>query len=142
MTEGNPAAAEIHRVFRELEGRHGLAENELRRKLWARLEYVRDRQEAGVLVRPLGDGCEATEMVLSRWEGYLSEGRGDNPAPRVHPAADAGERFGRWTVIEDLNGSPRMVECLCDCGTVGLVALRKLRTGRSKSCGCVRGRHG
>jgi hypothetical protein len=43
MTEGNPATAEIHRAFRELEGRHGSAENELRRKLWAQLERERER---------------------------------------------------------------------------------------------------
>jgi hypothetical protein len=141
MTERNPAAAEIHRAFRELEGRHGPAENELRRKLWARLEYVRDQQDAGVLSAPLAYGRESAGDVVQRWEGYLSEGRGRRPGVRSLCAADTGERFGRWTAIEDLGGRPRMVECRCDCGTTKAVRLADLRHGISKSCGCGRG-HG
>lgn len=54
MTEGNPAAREIHLAFRELEGRHGPAENQLRRQLWAKLERIRDLGLTDPVASPRG----------------------------------------------------------------------------------------
>jgi hypothetical protein len=55
-----------------------------------------------------------------------------------------GDRFGRLVVIRELasvkspNGTVnRMVECRCDCGTVGNFRLPSLRNGKTKSCGCL-----
>ena len=52
-----------------------------------------------------------------------------------------GKRFGRWTVLQKL---PRMGTqtnamwlCICDCGNVGEVRSTTLRSGESKSCGCL-----
>ena len=56
-----------------------------------------------------------------------------------------GERFGRLIVIEeatprirpDNNGVRRMVKCQCDCGNTTTVLLHRLRSGLTKSCGCL-----
>ena len=57
-----------------------------------------------------------------------------------------GVRFGRW-VCTDLAVAPfRSKEgkqhstkwkCLCDCGTEAVVTANSLKTGQSKSCGCL-----
>lgn len=56
-----------------------------------------------------------------------------------------GDRYGRWTVICEVpelhsptNGRAyRMVNCQCDCGTVGNRTLESLRQKNSMSCGCL-----
>ena len=65
------------------------------------------------------------------------------------PAAtkvEMGDRFGRLVVIREVathrtpNGSSvRRVECECDCGEVGEFRLPGLRSGHTKSCGCLVG---
>ncbi len=50
-------------------------------------------------------------------------------------------RFGRWTVLGDFVTTPkgeRKWHCRCDCGTERYVLERSLRSGGSKSCGCLR----
>jgi hypothetical protein len=54
-----------------------------------------------------------------------------------------GQRFGRLTVIRRY-GTIRTEEniyptwlCHCDCGTEKVVTGRYLRTGRTRSCGCI-----
>jgi hypothetical protein len=60
-----------------------------------------------------------------------------------------GKRFGRWQVLElrperkryGRYGRSQTVPlwlCRCDCGTDGIVRGPALRTGWSKSCGCLR----
>lgn len=55
----------------------------------------------------------------------------------------AGERYGRLTVIEEVEpcGGRRRFACKCDCGKVTAPLLTHLRAGRSVSCGCIRGTH-
>ena len=51
-----------------------------------------------------------------------------------------GEKFGRWTVIEETTMTGRYVRrfrCKCDCGTEKVVRMSKLRYGQSRSCGCL-----
>lgn len=51
-----------------------------------------------------------------------------------------GDRFGRWTVIEeseDNKGKKRWL-CRCDCGTQRSVLEKSLHYGESVSCGCLR----
>jgi hypothetical protein len=54
----------------------------------------------------------------------------------------AGTRFGRLTVISDASTDPksglRRVTCRCDCGKETAIETRRLRTGNTKSCGCMR----
>lgn len=55
-----------------------------------------------------------------------------------------GEKFGRWTVIEDLGmrmvgGDLRtFVKIRCDCGTISESIFSTIKGGYSKSCGCLR----
>lgn len=61
----------------------------------------------------------------------------------------AGQRFGRWTVIKR-KGSKTYIGsdgksttfplylCRCDCGAECIVIAQNLKSGRSKSCGCLR----
>ena len=56
-----------------------------------------------------------------------------------------GEKFGRLTVVES-NGHRTKPSgqkynvwlCKCDCGNDTIVSVHKLRTGSTKSCGCIR----
>ena len=51
-----------------------------------------------------------------------------------------GQRFGRLVVLQLLdekrNGG-RMWLCSCDCGTTKAIRNQQLKSGRSKSCGCL-----
>jgi len=51
-----------------------------------------------------------------------------------------GQRYGRLTVLRlsriDPN-SERVVTAECDCGAVRYYKLSNLRTGNTKSCGCL-----
>lgn len=53
-----------------------------------------------------------------------------------------GQRFGRWTVLKKTEVNKRSNEmfwlCRCDCGTLAIVSGYSLRSGGSKSCGCLR----
>lgn len=54
-----------------------------------------------------------------------------------------GQRFGRLTVIRkaESRGSNAWWECVCDCGNTHTVRSTELRTGASRSCGCLKGSH-
>jgi hypothetical protein len=55
-----------------------------------------------------------------------------------------GQAFGEWTVIEQVprpehwneNATSAFWLCLCSCGHKSIVIANKLRSGKSKSCGC------
>lgn len=50
-----------------------------------------------------------------------------------------GDRFGRWIVLERVpEGKKTKYLCRCVCGTEKLVAHGDLRSGKSKSCGCLK----
>jgi hypothetical protein len=49
-----------------------------------------------------------------------------------------GERFGRLVIVGESHGTrKRRFDCLCDCGQSKNVALSKLRSGNTQSCGCL-----
>jgi hypothetical protein len=48
----------------------------------------------------------------------------------------AGDRFGRWRVIQPLTF--RKAICSCECVVERAVRTDDLRAGKSKSCGCLR----
>ena len=57
-----------------------------------------------------------------------------------------GKKFNKLTVIEHLgkvrvgsNQSTHLWKCQCDCGNICEVSSRGLRSGRTKSCGCIQG---
>jgi len=51
----------------------------------------------------------------------------------------AGRQFGRWTVISlvEYRKTNAVYKCRCECGTVRDVWAAGLKTGRSRSCGCL-----
>lgn len=51
-----------------------------------------------------------------------------------------GQRFGRWMVLERVwrsDSTQTLWLCRCDCGNMGILNTRNLRSGKSKSCGCL-----
>jgi len=50
-----------------------------------------------------------------------------------------GKRFGKWTVVGKSKKRIDRIywDCVCDCGTVGIVRTYELQSGRSRSCGCT-----
>lgn len=52
----------------------------------------------------------------------------------------AGDTYARLTVIREAEkrGGDRYVFCRCKCGTEKVIRLGRLRSGRTKSCGCLK----
>src|ERR1035437_811689 len=51
-----------------------------------------------------------------------------------------GQKFNRLTIIEQVrleNQQQRHWLCRCDCGTEKVVGSKELKTGNTKSCGCL-----
>ena len=53
------------------------------------------------------------------------------------------QTFNQLTVIKELpkKGLLRQVQCKCSCGNIKDIALVNLRTGRTKSCGCLKSKN-
>ena len=51
-----------------------------------------------------------------------------------------GDKFGEWTVLKRDPSQPRNVICQCSCGTIKSIWASSLKTGASKSCGCLKSR--
>ena len=52
---------------------------------------------------------------------------------KAYPAV--GEKVGRWTILA-VDSDYR--QCRCDCGTESRILTQNLRSGLSKSCGCLK----
>ena len=54
-----------------------------------------------------------------------------------------GERYHDWTVLRELDqiGYVRMVECICECGTIQVKRLSDLRRGKTKRCQKCKGKN-
>lgn len=118
-----------------------------------RLTAVREvppvRTQSGVF-RQFVWRCDCGREVVARL-GYVVDGRrrscGEEPCrhrpePQNKKVAKPGDRFGRWTVVEDKKRKPgpnrsRLVLCRCHCGTERDVDWGSLLHGRSRSCGCL-----
>jgi hypothetical protein len=48
-----------------------------------------------------------------------------------------GERFGRLVPVSRVPGVPRQWNCKCDCGAIVKVRTGNLRSGITRSCGCM-----
>lgn len=67
--------------------------------------------------------------------------RVENPAKKRSGPIRVGDRFGRLVVVERAENGPGgkvRIICRCDCGKVVEVFGSSLRSGRCKSCGCLR----
>jgi hypothetical protein len=49
-----------------------------------------------------------------------------------------GEKFGRLTVRRVIEGNPRKLECICECGNNFTADFNRVRCKKTKSCGCLR----
>lgn len=51
-----------------------------------------------------------------------------------------GDKYGRLTVVSELSkkNGDRFFELRCDCGNITNVILERLRSGETKSCGCLK----
>mgnify|MGYP003571294583 CR=1 FL=1 len=58
----------------------------------------------------------------------------------LQPSDVIGQKYNRWTIISfsHSDGHHRFYNCVCECGNHGVVDIRSLRSGNSKSCGCLR----
>lgn len=52
-----------------------------------------------------------------------------------------GKKFGQLKVIR-YDKEQKKWECLCDCGNTAYIATRNLKTGNTKSCGCLKNAKG
>ena len=70
------------------------------------------------------------EMVVTRV-------RAERKPPEV--SIHVGDRYGRLVVqsIERHPGQKLRAACLCDCGTVTSTRVQNLRSGQTRSCGCL-----
>lgn len=50
-----------------------------------------------------------------------------------------GDKYGKLTIIKEVEktGADRRFACECECGNSRVVSLNSLRTGNTKSCGCL-----
>jgi hypothetical protein len=92
-----------------------------------------DKQRRAVVVPKVPPAEMRTEPVTRPTNGGQSQ------------AVVPGEVFGRLTVLREVsheadrgNRIERMVEARCNCGEVKVYPWRSLRTGNTRSCGCLR----
>lgn len=88
------------------------------------------------------DGCTSpakTRGMCNRH--YLRWWRATDKRDRQDTSEDlSGKRFGRLTVVKAIGRNKwhdSMWECMCDCGNTVTVAAGKLKSGHTKSCGCL-----
>lgn len=86
--------------------------------------------------------CECGRMK-EVYTGNLLRGKSTSCGCGKH-ADLLGQRFGKLTVV-GYSHSERYVaqwRCICDCGNEVVVAAESLRSGHTKSCGCLTHRNG
>ena len=59
------------------------------------------------------------------------------PRPRINMT---GQKYGKLTVLMDDPEDKNYVICRCDCGNMKRVNRADLRSGHTKSCGCIEGK--
>lgn len=64
--------------------------------------------------------------------------------PILSAQALIGQRFEKLVIVKFVGtrSCQRLFECVCDCGQVKVIQLNHLRSGSSKSCGCISNRRG
>jgi hypothetical protein len=98
--------------------------------------------------------CGKTAEKRGRWcpmhKARVRRGGSFEPRQPVKPMLDllGACRFGEWTVLGEAkpyerltrkeNGRQRRALCRCSCGTLRVVTAQTLKSGQSRSCGCVR----
>ena len=52
-----------------------------------------------------------------------------------------GKKFGKLTVLSEIEGKKLFILCKCDCGNYKIARKNNIRAGHTKSCGCLYGTH-
>lgn len=100
--------------------------------LFLEKEYSQDRKSPYTIAEDVG--C-SPKTVYNYLEYY--------GIPINNMSLSIGEQFGWWTVKESLGSTANKTKqllCECRCGVTKPVPSSRLRSGRSKSCGCYRKR--
>lgn len=84
--------------------------------------------------------CGAGGKIVRGWcdTHYMRWKTHGDPLTKLTGGSKVGQRYGRWTVVFERprQGRRRMYLCICDCGTVRVVAADSLyEGGGSLSCG-------
>lgn len=102
--------------------------------------WLRERYGEGLSTAAIAGGVGCSEEAVRRAmirHGIARRDRGQKSPPSVvHP----GDTFGRLTVIEEhgrTRRGERTFHCRCECGATTTVSTRRLREGRTRSCGCL-----
>lgn len=90
----------------------------------------------------LGRGYCSTHY--SRWRVH-GDPLGFDPDRGRHSRSEiAGQRFGKLVAVNRAGSGKQGVlwECRCDCGNISNVLAKKLKFGKTRSCGCNGATHG
>jgi len=82
--------------------------------------------------------CGTLRAVVT---SMLVTGRATNCGCKRAPPIKSNQCFGRWTIIRaagSFKRGGRAVLCRCTCGTKRVCKFSVLKTGRSRSCGCLK----
>lgn len=76
-------------------------------------------------------------------KGQIAHNKGKKcPTGEIHAKNIVGQKFNRWTVIERTPFKNKhnywLWLCQCECGVMRAVTTQLLKSGGSKSCGCLR----
>lgn len=100
----------------------------------------------GGIGKTLNDWCKCLGLSyrtvnMRMHRGMSFEDAISKPTRVWSPEELLGKRFGRLTVAEFCHERTRdgryQYICKCDCGGSAIVAGKQLRSGRTKSCGCL-----
>lgn len=113
--------------------------NDLLTKDFLRREYLERRKSYETIAREFGCSSSSVEYWVKKRELF---------GKRSHLSYRdlSGQQFGKWHVLRRADDSERgrgagsKWHCKCVCGTQRVVRGANLRSGGSKSCGCVKER--
>lgn len=98
---------------------------------------------------PACDDCIAARRKYQRdYDATKRKRRASNHTPNPFPRRATkgraplrvGDIFGQLTIVVAQRSGEPHVRCRCTCGKTKTVAIRALRAGMTKSCGCLRSR--
>lgn len=121
--------------FRDLTGQIFARLTVLHRAEHARRVAWVCRCECGNMATITGDQLTGLQTKsCGCWRSEQARARREKPKPQP------GDRHGRLTVLEFIGTDSKhpTIRCQCDCGVIVTVQMGNVRSGATKSCGCLR----